>query len=627
MQHGHYLQKRGDRYRFRARLPAGLVPFALPGEIVVNLQTNSRTVAITRARVLRVALDPLLTDLTLTIDRADADCLVRGWIDRHAQAWEVNIATTGGLAYFTKAEGEMMGPNQSREMDDLMRVVGDMMVRPRLKATAQAALSGRRPDALQSLEPVVAGALEDIAPEIDRDSPDGHFLARTILRGLATLLDERSEAERGSLTPVPRCSASRQPEKAAPRPPSIPFLSRWTEFETAKCNDGRWKPDTASNASSSRKLFLALIGDKPASAVTRQDASQWRNLLFLVPKLYDKAREWRGLPVREIIEAAEARKAAAEPGVDPVARLKLATVDKHFGNLQEYWDWLQTNGHLPRGDTNPFEGFIQSKPKGRHARHERDAWPQAMVEKLFTSPVFSGCKSLQRRTVAGQIVYRDARFWVTLWGRLTGAREDEICSRVVGDIEFIAGIAVLRIRASKTVESPRDLPLPEALLRMGFLEHRYFGRDLKEPLFPELIPQGPGKRRSAAFSGWFTYYRMRTETYKELVDFHSFRHNVSTDLQNMPGLNMGWADEITGHDSPIRASERQRYAKGVFMSHLKETLDRIEIGMDLSHLDYRGTRGVAAPDAAEQRAAFIALAERDMELKATRAARAKKSRR
>lgn len=593
----------------------------------MNLKTNSRTVAITRARVLRVALDPLLTDLTLTLSRADADCLVRGWIDQHAQAWEVNIATTGGLAYFTKAESEAMDPDQSREMDDLMRIVGDMVARPQFKVVTQAALSGRRPDAVRILEPIVEKALADIAPDIDRDSPDGHLLARTILRGFATLLDERADAERGTLTPVPRHVAPRRPEKPVTSPPLIPFLSRWTEFETAKRNDGRWKADTASNAASSRKLFLGLMGDKAASAVKRQDASEWRALLFRVPRLYDKARDWRDLPVREIIQSADARDAVAEPGVEPVARLKLATVDKHFGNLQEYWDWLHTNGHVPRADTNPFEGFIQSKPKGRHARHERDAWPQAMVEKLFTSPVFSGCKNLQRRTVAGSMVYRDARFWVTLWGRLTGAREDEICSRVVGDIEFVASIAILRIRASKTVESPRDLPVPEALLRMGFLEHRYFGRDPEEPLFPELIPQGPGKRRSAAFSGWFTYYRVRTETYKALVDFHSFRHNVSTDLQNMPGLNMGWADEITGHDSPIRASERQRYAKGVFMTHLKETLDRIEIGVDLTHLDYHGPRGVAAPGAAEERREFVALAERDMQLKATRAGRARKPRR
>lgn len=627
MRHGHYLQKRGDRYRFRARLPTGLAPFALPGEIVVNLKTNSRPLAITRARVLRVALDQLLTDLSLTLDRAEADRLVRGWIDRYAQAWEVNIAATGGLAYFTKSEGKVMGSAQSRELDDLMRVVGDMMVRPQLKATAQAALSGRHPDALRSLEPIVAGAIEDIAPEIDRESSDGHLLARTILRGLATLLDERADAECGSLTPVPRQVAPRRSEKLATPPPSIPFLSRWTEFETAKRNDGRWKADTASNAASSCKLFLGLVGDKAASVVKRQDASEWRALLFRVPRHYDKAREWRDLPLREVIEAADTRDAQAERGAQPVARLKLATVDKHFGNLQEYWGWLHTNGHVSQAEKNPFEGFIQSKPKGRHARHERHEWPPEMVATLFTSPVFSGCKNLQRRTVSGTMIYRDARFWVPLWGRLTGAREDEICSRLVGDIEFVAGVAILRIRDSKTQESSRDLPIPEALLRMGFLEYRYFGRDQSDPLFPELIPQGPGQRRSAAFSGWFTYYRTAIKCYRKLVDFHSFRHNVSTDLQNMPGLNLGWADEITGHDSPIRASERQRYAKGVFMSHLKETLDRIDIGVDISHLEYCGPRGVAAPHAAKQRAEFVALAERDMQLKANRAARADKPRR
>lgn len=205
-----------------------------------------------------------------------------------------------------------------------------------------------------------------------------------------------------------------------------------------------------------------------------------------------------------------------------------------------------------------------------------------------------------------------------LWGRFIGAREDEICSRLVRDIQFIDGIAVLKIRDSKTDESDRDIPIPEALLGMGFLEYRYWGRSPDEPLFPELIPQGIGERRSAAFSGWFTEYRKGIDCYALLIDFHSFRHNVSTDLQNMEGLNPGWADEITGHDSEVRRSERSRYAKGVFMRHLKATLDRIDIGLDLSHLAYAGVAGQPAPGAAEELEGFVALAIRDMQIKATR---------
>lgn len=153
---------------------------------------------------------------------------------------------------------------------------------------------------------------------------------------------------------------------------------------------------------------------------------------------------------------------------------------------------------------------------------------------------------------------------------------------------------------------------------MGFLEYRVHGRAADEPLFPELLPQGVGNRQSASFSGWFTEYRKSIDAYQLLVDFHSFRHNVSTDLENMPGLNLGWADEITGHVSDIRASERSRYTKGVYMRHLKETLDRIDIGVNLDHLAYDGEFGVAAPGSAADIARFVERAVRDMEVKANR---------
>jgi integrase len=293
-------------------------------------------------------------------------------------------------------------------------------------------------------------------------------------------------------------------------------------------------------------------------------------------------------------------------------------VDKHFNNLVEYWAWLQRTGKIPSDTANAFRGFIQSKPQGKRARKARHIWPQEMLTTLFTSPVWTGCSSLSRRSKAGPHIFRDARFWVPLIGRMIGAREDEICSLTVGDIREVGGLYVFHIADSKTDGSERDLPLPEALLILGFLEYRFYGRAPSEPLFPELLPQGVGDRQSASFSSWFTEYRRAIKVYQLLVDFHSFRHNVSTDLENMPGLNLGWADEITGHESDVRTSERSRYSKGVYMQNLKDTLDRIDIGVNLDHLAYDGVFGAAAPCAAADIAMFTERAVRDMAVKENR---------
>ena len=131
------------------------------------------------------------------------------------------------------------------------------------------------------------------------------------------------------------------------------------------------------------------------------------------------------------------------------------------------------------------------------------------------------------------------------------------------------GNLVFPCAGSKPYSSTRDLPLPELVIAMGFLEFRVLGRDPQAPLFPELVPQGPSESRGAALTGRFTEYRRRTGLYAPRIDFHSFRANFITDLGNMPGLNAGWADELSGHDSQVRRSVRSLYTKGVLLNSLK----------------------------------------------------------
>jgi hypothetical protein len=60
-------------------------------------------------------------------------------------------------------------------------------------------------------------------------------------------------------------------------------------------------------------------------------------------------------------------------------------------------------------------------------------------------------------------------------------------------------------------------------------------------------------------------------------------------------LGAAWIDEPIGHDSIIRQSEGARYTKGVYLSILKRTIDKVRLPLDLSHLKYSGQRGGACP--------------------------------
>lgn len=126
----------------------------------------------------------------------------------------------------------------------------------------------------------------------------------------------------------------------------------------------------------------------------------------------------------------------------------------------------------------------------------------------------------------------------------------------------------------------------------GFLEYRFYGRAPEEPLIGVKEP---------------------------LVDFHSFRHNVTTELKNTAGLNTAWIDEITGHASDERMSESMsestRYTKLIYLTNLKTAIDKVTIAADLSHLRYAGPEGVQAPGARKEIDMFRALAEQEMRKK------------
>jgi integrase len=214
-----------------------------------------------------------------------------------------------------------------------------------------------------------------------------------------------------------------------------------------------------------------------------------------------------------------------------------------------------------------------------------------------------------------------------------GMREDEICSLLVEDVRLQTAIQYppgengpseiwyVAIKDSKSESSTRDVPVPTLLLDMGFIESRVLGRDPTEPLFPEFIPQGVGRSRGITLCKRFTEYRKRIGVYQKKVDFHSLRASLATDLENQLGLNPGWADEITGHDSAIRRSVRSLYTKGVRLSLLRDMLDKVRFRGDDRLPRYDGPRGVPAPGATGEIARYVALAEREMRKKAGRRTR------
>jgi len=135
----------------------------------------------------------------------------------------------------------------------------------------------------------------------------------------------------------------------------------------------------------------------------------------------------------------------------------------------------------------------------------------------------------------------------------------------------------------KTPGSPRYVPIHQALLDIGFVEDLKAGRRDQEYLFPDLKPSAIHDKHGDPFTKWFTPYRKKFKLYDPKIVFHSFRHSVATLLENVP-VHEPWIEEITGHESTQRRSELKRYNKGILLTNLKQAIDQLDYGLDLSHL-------------------------------------------
>jgi integrase len=320
------------------------------------------------------------------------------------------------------------------------------------------------------------------------------------------------------------------------------------------------------------EMFRAMRGDKPFEEYRRFDITKFITVVRKLPRLHGKSPHYRDRPVPEIIAEADRR--------NDKRRLSERTVQRHISALTQFFRYAVDKGQIANTDRiNLLDGFSFRLEKG--AREQREAWTNADLILLFTSPLYMGCHK-ERRWLNGPHIVRDAKFWIPLLSLYLGARLEEFADLHRRDIQCDEGGTWFmdirpweeeggNRRSLKTHAAKRKVPIHPELLRMGFLkyvEHRAPQADC--PLFPELPRQGTDGKRGPALTRWFGRYRKAIGAYREGVAFHSFRHNAETRL-NAVNADRRHVDYMFGHE-PGGSEGRRRYDKGPSPSESVHTL-------------------------------------------------------
>ncbi len=428
--------------------------------------------------------------------------------------------------------------------------------------------------------PSIAPIVERLMREHGLPEECRSMLGLGVLVANVRALEEARRRTLGQVSMVLDAAATGDPVPSPEAPPEAPRFSTLTDAFFA------WRERTGVRMHTIRqdrpilRFFVECAGDKPVTAYSRRDVSGYLDGVRLLPATYGRSPADRDRTMAELIARA-AR--TGEP------RLSAKTAKRHLSTLSAFFAFCRDRGHLTKAQCDEL---VSGHRFGTSPapRQQRDAWTSDELKALFTSPVWTGCDPVVRSR-PGPAIIRDAKFWLPLLALFHGARLEEFADLYRRDIGRDGKIAFVRISAEtrhlKTKSAARTIPLHPEIIRLGFLSYvERVAPKPDDPLFPDIEPQGPDRKRGPRITRWFVNYRKQVRLYRPGVGMHAFRHTANTRLRD---AIRGFQRErhvryLLGHS--LGAGEGgERYDKGPGLAAVAKTLALLRYPeLDLSHL-------------------------------------------
>lgn len=347
--------------------------------------------------------------------------------------------------------------------------------------------------------------------------------------------------------------------------PSITVADAIKAFRADR--DAQWTASTKKEADRMLPWLEEHLGPStPLRAVKKAHAISFRNALLTLEK------------------NSTAPSFAQRMTDDPARRIAKRTASKYLDFAQMLFGWATNEaGYI---EYSPFNKITIKFKKGK-SNAAQAATPKAL-EAFFLSPLFQGHK-YGKYHEAGAVVERGERYWFVLAEFFLGARAGEVAQLRVNDVtNASSGIAQVHFRTTddhgqyvegkslKTASSERTVPIPEAFIRLGFLDFvKRQNNGKRIMLFPYFAPR-PGSSASARATKFMSRYLEGIDQKAPGKANHWFRHGLSDALRN--GVAQGYLiSQITGH---AENNMNAQYGMGANINAAKHALDNANYQFD-----------------------------------------------
>ncbi len=318
----------------------------------------------------------------------------------------------------------------------------------------------------------------------------------------------------------------------------------------------------------------------PYWRVTFEDLRNFDTWLDQLPVTCGKS-PWDRLPtttLNDIVDRAIAKLEEDEIAADDIG-LTTPTSNKHYRKLDQIHTFLcKKISGLPAID---FSEFILPDCKDERTARLRYSYEQGVA--IFSLPPWTGCRSVEDRLSAGDVVVHDSLYFVLLLVWYTGARREEICKLRLVDVDCLNDIWLLRIETTETgrvknIPSRRCIPIADELIRLGFIDYVRALTDAGETLvFPDIAPADGSKRKrgDVFYKIWWIYLKPMIPGLIRGQAMHSARHSVSDELKQQ-AIFLEFRNDLLGQQNK-GGDGATRYPSATQLSTLRNIVNKIPV--------------------------------------------------
>lgn len=212
------------------------------------------------------------------------------------------------------------------------------------------------------------------------------------------------------------------------------------------------------------------------------------------------------------------------------------TVDNKLMTLHDFFKYLLANAHYTIGGSNPVDGlFVLTKRERVKKNEPYQPFTKNEIERFFEPSVY-----------VETMDFPDL-FWSPLIAVYTGMRISEATAIRCDDIREANGVYYIHVPKSKTTAGIRNVPICDALLKLGFLDYveqaKLAGADR---IYPHRLEINHSYSKELSKKMLAHQKAIGIKRPNDHKSFHSFRVNVITAMANN-GANIQQTTKIVGH--------------------------------------------------------------------------------